>query len=139
MKIFFAILIISFSFVLLDSCNQKVDSCTDDIICTQEFASVAMQVTDTLNKPYILDSFKVINAVTSTVIIDVKPNKLVDTTGYYTIFSDTYMDKVEKDGTVFNFHGWGGANLKVNEEFKIGHNCCHIVQKNGKAKIVVQP
>ncbi|MFM7021928.1 MAG: hypothetical protein ACKOXB_03045 [Flavobacteriales bacterium] len=137
MKIsFFKIaLVVSVSAITLSSC--ETDECTGEI-CDQSYATIPVILKDTLNKPYILDSYTVTAQSGGEVLLSKTINPSVDTTGIYVVLSDTEKSKVTKEGVYLTFVGKKGGNEVVNEPYRIAHDCCHVVIKSGKSLITVK-
>lgn len=53
------------------------------------------------------------------------------------MISDAEKEKIVKEGTDVTFYGYISGIEKVKEDFKVGHDCCHVVYISGTSDIVI--
>ncbi len=128
--------IIYLSIMLLFSCTKKETiECPEDLACTEVFVSVNVQVKNTKNEN--INLFKTITEIEGVDTILVKTNftSLFDN---YVIIDDLSKKDLKKAGSKVTFKGFDEGNqLIVNEEYLIGHDCCHVVKVSGKDIIII--
>ena len=120
----------------ISSC-VKADECTGEI-CDASHAYISLELKDTLNKPYILDSYTVTPQAGGAAVLSKTLDPNTDTTGLYVVLSDTEKSKVTKDGVYFNFVGKKGGVEVVNQPYRIASDCCHVVIKSGLSILTVK-
>ncbi len=136
LKIQIASLVVVAAAIIISSCG-KVDECTGEK-CSDEIAHIDVALYSPSGKPYILDSYTVVPKDGGDAVLSKTINSSTDTTGQYVVLSDTEKSKVTKDGVYFKFIGTKGGNEVVNLEYRIAHNCCHVVIKNGLSIDTIQ-
>jgi len=110
--------------------------CEKNLMCTYEFRSIVVEVSDQSGKNIALDSFAVVRkSDNKTIAIDQRG--IIPQDGRYVLFSDQYMSETTRCGEDFEFKGYKDKQLIANRTFNIAHNCCHIYLASGDTKIVV--
>lgn len=120
--------------ILIVSCNKKIDCSKNDVACTEEFATIVIELVDSDGNPYILDSYKTIKKSEQEVIVindDFSNNK------YYPVLNDLHKNKTTFEGEIFIFEGVNNNVVVVSEEFVINADCCHINLVSGNTKIIL--
>ncbi len=122
-----------FAFGCDESKNQA--DCPEDLMCTEEFRMITVKILQD-NEPVSLDYFKTIN-MDSGVIHDFQNLPLLDD-GVYPVLTDLKFGEVEKNGTNYRFEGSIQDAVVVDQVFKIGHDCCHIIVLEGPDIIEIE-
>ncbi len=118
------------------SCDDDDQAdCNENVICTEEFRAVTIQVIDSLDRPVLLDSFLTIDLLTSL------PIAVNSTTldGSYPVITDSEIELLKFSGTPLRFLGYLNNVLKVQEDFLVGRDCCHIDYLSGNLVVVINP
>jgi hypothetical protein len=136
MKTIFYSPIIYLSIILLFSCTKKESAeCPEDLACTEVFVSINVQVKNTKNENVHL--FKTITEIEGDDTILVKTN-FTSLSDNYVIVDDLSKKDLKKAGSKVTFKGFDESNqLIVNEEYLIGHDCCHVIKLSGKDIIII--
>lgn len=128
--------IIYLSIMLLFSCTKKeMMECTDDLACTEVFVSIIVQIKDAKNETIKLTKTTTEIEGSDTILI-----KTVFTTFFdnYVIVDDLSKKDLKRDGSKVTFKGYDESNrLIVNEQYMIGHDCCHVVKLSGKDIVII--
>ena len=139
MKIsYLQILLVLFS-VSLFSCedeNLDSDDCDDNIICTEEFVTISLEITNQKGEPIVLDDFYTF--YDSRKKFEYELNDIQLGKGIYPVLTDNEMDEVEREGTTLIFVGEKGGRNIVEHQMVIGHDCCHVILIEGDDKIVIE-
>lgn len=132
------IIMLSFSCTKRNSVKTECElPCEKNLMCTYEFRSIVVEVSDRPGNDVELDSFAVVRKIDNKVIV-INQQTIIPKTGRYVLFSDSYMNETSKCGEDFEFKGYKNDKLIAAREFKIAHNCCHIYLVSGDTKIVVE-
>ncbi|MGC4232669.1 MAG: hypothetical protein QM594_06775 [Niabella sp.] len=111
--------------------------CEKNLMCTYEFRSIAVEVSDRSGNDVELDSFAVVRKIDHKAIV-VNQQPIIPKAGRYVLFSDLNMNETSKCGEDFEFRGYKDEQLIASRTFNIAHNCCHIYLVSGNTKIVVE-
>lgn len=137
-----------FSLVLLAfSCKeespwQQLDNtsnlCAADVICTEMFASLLLNVKDQHGRTVKLD--KVVSARSNGQQFEFKPEPWMegDTSGNYVFWTDSQLKQTQKQGENLVVKGFRNEQVVFAASTKVGHDCCHVQLKDGPLNIVVQ-
>lgn len=123
--------------LVLGFCKQDdtLDTnCPEEIICTHEFRSITLKITDSNNSPVALDYYYSFNK-SSGQIYKLKGDT---SAGIYTILTDAEMGNILQKGSEIIFSGTKNGE-KLTERFLIGHNCCHLVKLEGENEVSFSP
>jgi len=131
---FFSSLLCTVSlFTACDPAENITECDIDGVICTEEFRTVEMSLTQSSGEPATLDSVVVtkdgetlFTASTDTV-----------TTGVFPVITDAEMNDIIKEGSQVVFKGYESGAVIVNENYKVGHDCCHVVFIQGTQDVVL--
>ncbi len=128
--------------ITLLSCGKKVVSDTstmeekEDIICTEEFVSININLNSATKQPFILDTFNII-LVKDNKDITNKIEQQSTNEGIYTIMNDSFKKELFNDKTELVFTGYS-RNIKVVEEkYIIGADHCHVYYVSGNKEIKI--
>ncbi|MBZ9729374.1 hypothetical protein LB467_06710 [Salegentibacter sp. JZCK2] len=120
--------IISLSF----SCGkEKSRECSG--ICTEEFRSITVEITDTQRNPVVLDSTSITDITN-----DRQLNLISDfENGFYTIFNDNFVSQYKNEEISLLFQGFQDEDLLVEQEYEVGVDCCHVYYISGALEIIL--
>lgn len=108
--------------------------CSGDIICTEIFSAVMVQVKDNASNPVQLDEYYTIRLKNDERISG--PGSTPEN-GSYVVVDDniisTLMDKTEG----FQFVGIKNGVEVVNEIYQVTGDCCHVNKDTGKDEVVI--
>ncbi len=122
---------------LIISCEENANpDCEEDLICTTVFKTITVTISDDSGSPALLDSIRVQNLDTS-VIYSFKDSDLSPEAGTYVLLTDGQISETKASGNNFQFLGYLKGAEVVNQNYKIGHNCCHIELLTGNTEIVL--
>lgn len=123
--------------IALTGCkDEKVTECdVESLACTTEYVVVKIAVSDTDSNPFQLDSIAVTKIGNSTPLFTETPEASTD--GTYKLISDTEMESITKEGSEVNFEGFKAGVKVVDEDYKVGHNCCHVVFIQGQQDVTL--
>lgn len=131
------IIISSFSCSKRNPVRTKCElPCEKNLMCTYEFRSIGVEVSDLSGNGVKLDDFAIVRKSDNKVItVDQQP--MIHQEGRYMLFSDSYMKETSRCGEDFEFKGYKNKQMIVSRTFNIAHNCCHIYLVSGDTKIIV--
>ncbi|OEK01552.1 hypothetical protein BFP97_08465 [Roseivirga sp. 4D4] len=121
--------------LILTACSnsdEDVDntsSCPDNIACTQVFISLTFSPKTANGVPIFLDSYysqNLDNGETYSIL-----NSSVASTASYVVISDEQIEQINQEGTNIRFIGLQGNQIVVQQDFLVGHDCCHVVPLGG--------
>ena len=121
-----------FLLIGLSSCEEDSQplECATDLICTEQLVSFAFQPTNGQGEPLILDNYYTQNLDNGN-SYDFNNPSFSNTPGFYIVISDSQMNEIEADGTRIRFIGEVNGEIVVQQDFVVGHDCCHITQVSG--------
>ena len=121
-------LILAAIFIVVQSCDSDPD---ESIVCTEEFRTIGVNITGVD-----LTAFYTVRTSTEDTIRLQKfgTDLLSD---FYPILDDSYLPKLENDQDTFVFYGFesGAITPKVEEQYVIKADQCHIELVSGKTEI----
>lgn len=112
-----------------DAADNTLDGCPTNLTCTEIFISLLFTPTNSSNQPITLDSFytqNLDNGNTYSII-----NNTVGQSNSYVVVSDSQRSEINKEGTNIRFIGLLGDQIVVQQDFVIGHDCCHVIPISG--------
>jgi hypothetical protein len=120
---------------LLFSCSKSETSeCPSDLACTEVFVTLTVKIQNRNNESVFLTRTTTSMEGTSKIITKSGWDKISD----YHVLDDLSLKDLKKSGSIVTFKGFDANNqMIVNEQFIIGHDCCHIVKISGKDVIIV--
>lgn len=129
-------LLVAVTLLVLTSTRCESDSsCPEDIICSMVFAQIDIRVKDANGGSVLLEKAEV-----SSPHLDETLDALAKSPagGPYLIVNDSHMPILSRDkARTFTFKGWKDGVLVVDEDFKIRHDCCHVVLVEGPKEVVI--
>lgn len=116
------------------SCNDDdLQNCNGNLVCTEEFSTILVNIVDMDGEAVSLDSYTVTNLDTETPVT-FDPLVWINV---YPIADDSMLDEIPQDGQRIELVGLLNGEEVVRETFLIGHDCCHIVLLDGKTTISI--
>jgi len=130
---------------LILSCAKKDDrgkgDCPTDLMCTMEYRTITISVTDTNGAPVALDEYRTVR---------LSDNREFDlrhdagnwedsgrrATGIYPVLTDSQQKEASTAGELFEFRGEKDNKVLVREQFRIRDNCCHVELLSGNTTVV---
>ncbi|MDG2281283.1 MAG: hypothetical protein P8L42_11710 [Flavicella sp.] len=119
-----------------DSKTEDINSDCNliDIVCTEEFRTITLEIVDSQDTPVILDNFKITREDTGE-IIELDQNH---SQNFYPIINDNYQNKIVHKEIILKFSGSINNIEVVSTSFVVSADCCHIDLDSGPTKIVLQ-
>ncbi len=141
----YLLLILFLLSISLISCNEKdvicddTEPCPKEIICTEIFVTVGVEITFN-GEPVKLDDFSS-TIVSQNTSFDFG-EYLNPAGGFHAILTDAELDLIEREGSPIRFRGSFEFNdqvYSIDELYLIGHDCCHIEILEGPTEIELNP
>jgi len=104
----------------------------DGAVCTEEFRTVFMTLKTSSGTPFVLDSVVVTKGGDK--IFSEKTDTI--SSGLFPIITDSEMNDIVKEGSQVTFKGYASGIEIVSEDYKVGHDCCHVVFIQGNQDLV---
>ena len=126
-------LILLIGILALGSCDDEsmlneVD-CPAELFCTEELRTLTFHARIN-GESAILDSHYVKNMDNGNIYQADPLNDYLDE-GHYIVVSDTKKDELRKSGTTLTFFGIQNGEIVIQQDFVVGHDCCHVVPVSG--------
>ena len=117
------------------SCSKSEPSeCPSDLACTEIFVTLTVKIQNRNNESVFLTRTTTSIEGNSKIISKSDWDKI----SAYNVLDDLSIKDLKKSGSIVTFKGFDANNqMIVNEQFIIGHDCCHIVKISGKDVIIV--
>jgi hypothetical protein len=133
------LLFVFFSISFFSCEKEKVD--TDDcqrelLICTEEFRSIFLEITNQDGDPIELDDFYTFYDFRKK--FEYELTDFQKGRGIYTVITDADLQELDREGTTLIFVGEKNGKNLVEHQMVIGHNCCHVQLIAGDDKIVLE-
>lgn len=125
----FLLNLIVFSCTNEDDAIDNISDCPTDIICTLVFTSLTYSPIDDNDQAILLDSFYAQNLDNGNTYSIPSNNQL--NPARYIVISDAQIEEINKSGTNIRFIGLQNDQIVVQQDFVVGHDCCHVVPLNG--------
>lgn len=124
-----------FLYLLLTlSCSSSENECNlIDVVCTEEFRYITVEIVDSKNEPIVLDSYKIIRNDTDEDITH-KEDMFQNS---YPIINDSYQNEIANKKLSLTFTGVLNNQEVINEIYIVSADCCHIDLISGKTKIIL--
>lgn len=118
--------------LLIQSCGEQSpqpEICAPNLLCTEElrFLTFSPQLHD---EPLIFDNYYVRNTDNGNIYDENSLDQLLEE-GTYVIASDLIKDELKKSGTTLRFVGAKDGQVMLEQDFVVGHDCCHILPLEG--------
>ncbi len=138
------LIFVLFSFlVLLVNCSDDDDDTVIDcerIGCTEQFVTLTVNVRDASGVVIPLDAFEVIITATGEDITREVSGQEFENfrqNGTYPLFGDEFAEKYRNKTEVISFKGFIEGKQVVNNSYKVGADCCHVLLIDGNPNITV--
>jgi hypothetical protein len=133
------LLFVLFSASFFSCEKEKVDA--DDcqrelLICTEEFRTISLEITNQEGDPIVLDDFYTFYDSRKKFEYELKD--IQQELGIYPVLTDAEMDEIDREGTTLIFVGEKEGRNIVEHQMVIGHDCCHVILIEGDDKIVIE-
>lgn len=102
-------------------------------ICTEEFRTIRVSITDAENKPVLLDSISITD-LSNNRNLDLNENDFLEE-GVYMIFNDNFVQDYKNEESSLLFKGFQEDELVVEETYEVGADCCHVYHISGDLQI----
>jgi len=129
-------LLFSVSFFSCEEENLNSDGCEDNLVCTEQFTTISLEITNQQGEPIVLDDFYTF--YDSRKKFEYQLNNIQQGLGIYPVLTDSEMDEIQKEGTTLIFVGEKDGRNIVEHQMVIGHDCCHVILIEGDDKIVIE-
>lgn len=129
---------LSFSIVILllllaNSCKEVEQPDCAVVVCTEEYKTISLTITDKDSNPVVLDDYYTF--IDSRNRFKVAQDTLSIKEGSYPLVSDGEMDQLSFEGTVLIFVGVKNGQNLVEQQFIVDKDCCHIQLVSGETAI----
>lgn len=109
--------------------GNTFDECPANLGCTEIFVSLIFSPKNNNNQAISLDSFYTQNLDNGNTY-NVQHNDAQQTNSY-TVITDGQLSEINKEGTKIRFTGLQGDQVVIQQDFVVGHDCCHVTAVNG--------
>ncbi len=117
------------------SSKKRNNPCRSNVICTEMFAMVTINIKDTTGEGVKLDSAYTIRKSTNEKIHH-EQTTFID--GSYIVLDDNYHKKFVNTNDSFYFYGFLNGTQVVNEGYLITSDCCHIRKTGGNTDVTLK-
>ncbi len=116
------------SFAVAFSCDdeEKEQNRCVDVLCTEEFRTIAVKLKDHLGDPIALDSMKVFREQDGR---DITMNPLVD---------DFMLKELQDKKVTIWFKGFVGGKVVASAKFVVSADCCHVILVEGDTNLTIK-
>lgn len=120
------------SLFIIAGCESSTEptECDENIACTEQFVMFTFSPTDSEDQPIYFDAYYSQNIDNGNVYDSFDEQDFLDA-GTYMVITDQEMEEVKKDGTTIRFFGQKDGQVIIEQDFLIGHDCCHILPLEG--------
>lgn len=114
------------------ACDEELNAlkCDPDLACTEVFVTLTYTLRDNQDNAIILDNYYSQNLDNGNVYNFNNP-LTANSEGVYAIISDGQKDEVVAGGTTIRFIGEKDGQIVAQQDFVVGHDCCHVVLISG--------
>ena len=118
---------------LFQACGENripdPEDCPAELLCTEEFVSLIYR--PTVNGELTpLDSYYSQNLDNGNTYNFVDPT-MSQLWNAYIVISDGEFEEIQKEGTTIRFFGIRDNEVVIEEDFVVGHDCCHVIPLEG--------
>ena len=111
--------------------DDNRQNCSGELVCTEIFVSIIIDVLDSEGEPLQLDAYTLTNLDTEETLnlpqLTLQPR--------YPIANDSMLDSLPPEGHRIEFVGIIDGVEVVRQTFLVGHDCCHVVLMEGPTTI----
>ncbi|KYG74077.1 hypothetical protein [Roseivirga spongicola] len=127
--ILFLLTLLAFSSCGEDEISMLSAPCNQDLVCTEELRYLSYKAMLD-GKPVVLDNYYVKNLDNGNLYQESSLNDHLDE-GQYVVVSDVRLSEIKKTGTILRFFGIKNNEIVLQQDFTVGHDCCHIIPLSG--------
>lgn len=135
-----AIMLVTFLFsATFISCDVEEENECSETLCTEQFVTITVSITNQAQNPVVLDRIEVINLQNqSDVTIPLSPSGLLlaQQNGQYPIVNDIGIGRNQRQN--LQFKGFINGVEIVNENYTVASDCCHVSLVSGTVELVLQ-
>ncbi|WKV10682.1 hypothetical protein [Marivirga harenae] len=136
-SLYYLVAIFSFSLISCEEDKLSSDDCeSENLICTEEFRTITLEIKDGNGNPVVLDDFYTFEDSRNKFEFD--KNDFQVENGIYPVISDAELEELDKVGTVLIFVGEIDGRNVVEHQMVIGHDCCHVILIEGETEIQIE-
>ncbi len=125
-------------FILFQSCSEDEEDRNG--ICTDEYRTIVVSITDSQGVPVALDDFKVVvlkNGRDITIELTDATFQFMRERGTYPIFSDKYHEEYRQQELDITFTGFIDNREVVNSNYRVGADHCHVYHISGDLELII--
>lgn len=123
--------------IMCSACHRNTEDCAQVQICTEVYVTIGVYVQDAVSTPVLLDSLQIKLRATNESLPDENPD-FSASNGYYVLVGDRSLKKLNKSGSRIQAKGYKNGKIMLDENYVIGHDCCHVLKFSGKDTVIVQ-
>lgn len=117
--------------LLVGACQENEEGtlpCDEDVLCTMNFVTISLKLTDKNGDPVALDEYYSKNLENRKTynFQDNEGDKMRRKSGRYPILTDSQNEDLSFNGTSIKFVGYINNEQVFSDIFIIGRGCCHI-------------
>ncbi len=116
-------------FVLISCENTTPDGCPQDLICTEQFEVLLLELQEN-GEPLILKEYEVVNLDNNNTYSYFNDIILIEA-GTYIAITDSEFNEITKTGTSLLLKGKREDDSLFEVEYIVGHDCCHVIPVSG--------
>jgi len=129
-------------FLAVVGCSEDDDTVNDcnGVVCTLEFRSYAVTITDAASNPVALDAFQVLDITNNedlTAELTDEQFQQAQQTGIYPLYGDRFAEIHQNKEVEIIFKGLIDTIEVVNAQFTVGADCCHANILSGNLEIII--
>ncbi len=112
--------------------TEPLSDCNTDLICTEIFQTIIFSPVDQNDNAIRLDRYYSQNLDNGNTY-DYQATDLAQSSEVYVVITDAEINQVQSTGTTIRFFGEADGNIVIEQDFVIGHDCCHVMVLDGPA------
>lgn len=116
-------------FALVSCENTTPDGCPQDLICTEQFEVLLLELEEN-GEPLILKEYEVVNLDNNNTYSYFNDIILIEA-GTYIAITDSEFNEITKTGTSLLLKGKREDDSLFEVEYIVGHDCCHVIPVSG--------
>lgn len=120
-------------FILSCEDASELTNCKDVEVCTDEYRSIVLKINAGANKT-LPDSTHTMNTKNGSIYSYNNHHNALEP-NIFVVITDSKKTELEVNGTLLLFEGFHQNTKLFSEPYIVGHDCCHIVKKQGKIEL----
>tara|TARA_R110002073_G_scaffold128999_5_gene275232 strand:+ start:24760 stop:25185 length:426 start_codon:yes stop_codon:yes gene_type:complete len=131
-----ALFIFSVAFI---SCDDNEEDDCSTVLCTEQFVTITVSITNQGQNPVALDRIEVINLQNQsdvTIPLSSSTFLLAQQQGQYPIVNDSGIGKNQE--LILQFKGFVNGVEVVNENYVVAADCCHVSLVSGNQEVILE-